>query len=145
MADSCTHSGSLPPQLLLETLFTVYHILLPVSTDEKSRKFTERLVKESKFDPELMRDDVKKIRELPTNFKCVYWGERLRILEAITTDPPPSNKVVSWIERHTSERNALTVAIIGLFLAVFFGFLSFIVGIAQLVVSVLAWKYPAAP
>lgn len=111
--------------------------------DRKSAKFAKSLVRKRKLDPNLMVDDGS-IRVIPTDFKCIYWGERLRILEAITADPPPGNKIVSWIERHTSERNALTVAIIGVFLAVLFGFLGFIVGIAQLVVSILAWKYPAA-
>jgi hypothetical protein len=48
----------------------------------------------------------------------------------------------SWFERHTSERNALIIALIGLFLAALFGFLGLLVGIAQLVVSYYAWKQP---
>lgn len=96
-----------------------------------------------KLDPDLMMDDGS-LRFVPPDFKFVFWGERLRNLEEITAKRPPRNKVISWIERHTSERNALTVAIIGLLLAALFGFLSLIVGIAQLVVSVLAWKYPSS-
>jgi len=84
------------------------------------------------------------MRVIPPDFKFVFWGERLRTLEEITANPPPRNKVVSWMERHTSERNALTVAIFGLSLAVLFGFLGLLVGVAQLVVSILAWKYPTA-
>lgn len=84
------------------------------------------------------------MRDVPPDFEFVYWGKRLTILEEITTKRPPRNKFVSWMERHTSERNALTVAIIGLLLAVLFGFLGLLVGIAQLVVSILAWKHPAA-
>jgi hypothetical protein len=71
-----------------------------------------------------------------------YWGERLETLYNLVEDPPPANVLVAWFERHTSERNALTVAIIGLFLAVVFGFLSVVIGILQLVVAWLAWKYP---
>lgn len=139
----CAYSGSLPPQLLLETLLTLYYILFPLSIDQKSAKLARSLVRKRRFDPNLMIDDGS-IRVIPADFKYVYWGERLRVLEAITANPPPGNKIVSWMERHTSERNALTVAIIGVFLAVLFGFLGFIVGIAQLVISVLAWKYPVA-
>ena len=83
------------------------------------------------------------IRELPADFKCLYWSRRLKALHAVVTAPPPRNRIVSWFERHTSERNALTVAVIGLFLSVLFGFLGLLVGIAQLVISIWAWKYPA--
>jgi hypothetical protein len=84
----------------------------------------------------------KSAHELPANFKYLYWGKRLKALQALVEARPPKNKIVSWFERHTSERNALTVAIIGLFLSVLFGFLSFLVGILQVVVSIRAWKYP---
>ncbi|KAH8892974.1 hypothetical protein GQ53DRAFT_718575 [Thozetella sp. PMI_491] len=134
--------GSLKPQLLLETLLTVYYILLPLSVDRRSARLAESLVRKKKFDPNLIVDDGS-IRTIPKDFEFVYWAERLEILEGVTANPPPANKLVGWMERHTSERNALTVAILGVFLAVLFGFLSFVVGIAQLIVSILAWKYPA--
>lgn len=130
------------PQLLLETLLTIYHILLPLSIDHKSAQFAESLVDKHAFDPNLTVDDGS-IRTIPPDFVFVYWAERLKVLEEVTANPPPANKLVSWMERHTSERNALTVAILGVFLAAFFGFLSFVVGVAQLVVSILAWKYSA--
>jgi hypothetical protein len=82
------------------------------------------------------------IRAFPDNFEYRYWGNRLKILRNMVTNPPPANKLVSWVERHTSERNALTVAIIGIFLSALFGFLGFTVGLAQLVISILAWKQP---
>ena len=89
---------------------------------------------DSIFDPNLLVYDGL-IRPLPGNFKFVYWTKRLRALQTVVDKPPPSNKIISWFERHTSERNALTVAILGLFLTALFGLLSFLVGVAQLVVS----------
>jgi hypothetical protein len=72
----------------------------------------------------------------------MYWGGRLARLYDVVKRPPPRNMLVSWVERHTSERNALTLAIIGLFLAVFFGILGFITSVIQVVVSWMAWKHP---
>jgi hypothetical protein len=134
--------GTLPPQLLVETLYSIYYILFPLVTNKKSARLAKRLTRAngldnwsgSTFDPNLMVYDGL-IRPLPADFKLVYWSKRLKALQAVVDHPPPSNKVISWFERHTSERNALTVAILGLFLTALFGLLSFLVGVAQLVVS----------
>ena len=132
----------MPPQLLTETFYTIYEILFPIGTNKKSLKFAKRLVHAEKpFDPNLLVYSMP-VHQLPTNFKLVYWSRRLKVLQALVEAPPPKNKIGSWFERHTSERNALTVAIIGLFLSAFFGFLSVLVGILQVVVSVRAWKHP---
>lgn len=77
--------------------------------------------------------------------KFDYWGNRLSILHNVVQRPPPANAMAAWFERHTSERNALTVAIFGLFLSVLFGLLSFIVGLLQLILGWVAYKYPLAP
>jgi hypothetical protein len=134
-------SGTLPPQLLAETLYTIYAILFPIGTNKKSLRLAKRLVQAEGFDRNLLTYNTS-AHQLPANFKCLYWGRRLKALQALVEARPPKNKIVSWFERHTSERNALTVAIIGLFLSVLFGFLSFLVGILQVVVSIRAWKYP---
>ncbi|EUC40535.1 hypothetical protein COCMIDRAFT_30543 [Bipolaris oryzae ATCC 44560] len=136
-------AGTLPPQLLVETFSTIYDILFPIATCKKTDEIAERLVEQEKcpFDPNLLiytRLD----RSIPKDFKYLYWSKRLRTLQNLMKAPPPKHKITSWFERHTSERNALTVAIIGLFLSVLFGFLGLLVGIAQLVISIMAWKYP---
>lgn len=84
------------------------------------------------------------MRPLTPHMTFVYWGDRLANLYEVVKRPPPANSIVSWFERHTSERNALTIAMVGLFLAVLFGFLSVILGLLQLVVAWLAWKYPVS-
>jgi hypothetical protein len=127
----------------LETLDSFHYILFPISLDKsgKSQRLLQKLISKYNFDPNSKWDEGH-IRPLPEQFTYQYWGGRLTRLHDIVKNPPPANKVVSWFERHTSERNALTVAIIGLFLSALFGLLSFIVGLAQLWVSVIAWKAP---
>jgi hypothetical protein len=135
--------GTLPPQLLFETLYSIYYILFPHYRDKKSAKLAKKLIKEAnprdRFDPNLNNALIK---EPPDDFQFIYWSKRLRVLKEIVTNPPPTNKLIAWVERHVSERNVLTIAIIGLFLTAFFGLLGFLVGIAQLVVAILTWKYP---
>lgn len=132
----------------METLFTLHKILFPVGTNKKSFKFAKRLVQTDgpenvrfAFDRDLLIDNGL-LREIPADFECIYWSRRLKALQALVEARPPKNKIVSWFERHTSERNALTVAIIGLFLSALFGFLGLLVGILQVFVSIQAWKYP---
>ncbi|KAK0710088.1 hypothetical protein B0T26DRAFT_679412 [Lasiosphaeria miniovina] len=109
-----------PRQLLVETLLSIYNVLFPLSVDKRSLKLARSLVHypaaSARFDPNLLVDDGL-VRDLPDHaddFHFVYWAER----------------------------DALTVALNGLFLAELFGLLGVVVGIAQLVVSYLAWEYP---
>jgi hypothetical protein len=114
-----------------------------VDHDKNSSKLVKKLTRESKFDPDSAVFDGG-ICNFPDDFEYRYWGERLTEIRDIISHPPPANKMIAWLERHTSERNALTVAILGLFLSALFGLLGLLVGIAQLVVSIYAWKSPAA-
>ncbi|KAI3331784.1 hypothetical protein HD806DRAFT_478283 [Xylariaceae sp. AK1471] len=137
----CLARGVLPPRLLRETLFSIYRILFPL--DEKSARFARRLVNRwnETIDPDFLIDPGA-IHSMSEPFEFVFWGKRLERLEKVVANPPPSNTLVSWFERHTSERNVLTVAIVGVVLAAVFGFLSFIVSIVQLIISYQAWKFP---
>ncbi|WQF83883.1 hypothetical protein CDEST_08897 [Colletotrichum destructivum] len=134
--------GTLPPRLLLETLLTLHTILYPIidTGDEKSYASLEKAIRRHAFDEEAML--IEFVRTVPPDMVFRYWGDRLTRLHEAVRRPPPTNAVVSWFERHTSERNALTVAIVGLFLAALFGFLSFLVGLLQLVLAWVAWKHP---
>jgi hypothetical protein len=126
---------------LLETLFTISCILLPAATDPKSDALAKRFIEKHDWDATITDWDDYNPRP-PKDFEYECWNHRLATLLAIGDNPPPSNKMVAWFERHTSERNALTVAILGVFLAALFGLLTFLIGIAQLVVAYLAWKHP---
>jgi len=144
------HRGTLPPQLLLETLYTIHYILFPLH-DKKSSRLLRRLVKGDKNRPEEVFDPNATLFDGPIRppsdldgFELVYWAERLRSLQEIVGNPLPQHRMThwmfSWFERHTSERNALIIALAGLFLAALFGFLGFLVGLAQLIVSYYSWK-----
>lgn len=141
-ATKCVARGTLPPILLLETLLTYHDILFPVASirDKKSRKALETMIQRHGFDEEGRW--IEFVRATPADMSFDYWGERLSILHNFVHKPPPANAMVAWFERHTSERNALTVAILGLFLSVVFGLLSFIVGLLQLILAWVAYKYP---
>jgi hypothetical protein len=139
-----SNRGTLPPRLLFETLVSFHSILFPIAgiSSKRSTKLLEKLIRTRCYDPEGMW--VEFVRPITSDFQFMYWGDRLARLHELVKQPPPRNRFVSWIERHTSERNALTVAIVGLFLAALFGLLSLLVGIVQTVIAFLAWKYPRA-
>ncbi|KAK2033893.1 hypothetical protein LX32DRAFT_689741 [Colletotrichum zoysiae] len=134
--------GTLPPRLLLETLLTVHTVLFPIiyTEDDKSYSLLQKMIRKHSFDQEAKLIDF--VRTLPPDMVFEYWGSRLAKLHDAIKRPPPTNPVVSWLERHTSERNALMVAIVGLFLAALFGFLSFVVGLLQLILAWVVWKHP---
>ncbi len=136
--------GALPPKLILETLVTFHDILFPIATfgDRRSHSILRKLIKRHGFDPQ--GNLVQYIRSVPENIAFEYWGDRLSTIHHIVKDPPPTNVFMGWLERHTSERNALTVAIIGLLLAAVFGFLSFLVGLLQLILAWVVWKNPTS-
>jgi hypothetical protein len=115
------HRGTLPPQLLLEVLDSIQYLLFP--NDGRSFKSLEKFTDKYGFDPKATYFE-RHIRTLPDEFEYKYLGERLATLLRIVDHPPPANSIVAWFERHTSERNALTVAILGLFLTALLGFLS---------------------
>ncbi|KAI0023787.1 hypothetical protein F4780DRAFT_727820 [Xylariomycetidae sp. FL0641] len=126
---------TLPPKLLLETLVTFHGILFPIGdvTDRRTREALEHMIETQSFDPQGLWYGY--VRAIPPDMAYDYWGHRLLALYEYVKQPPPANAVVAWFERHTSERNALTVAILALFLSTFFGLLSFIVGLLQLLLS----------
>ena len=72
----------------------------------------------------------------------VYWGDRLKELGELIRKPPPTTNWMTWLEERTSERNALMIAIVGLFLSALFGLVGCIIGAAQLWIAVVAWKDP---
>lgn len=136
--------GLLPPRILLETLVTLHIVLFPLVelNNRKSTKLLRKLIRTQSFDPESTW--VEFVRPVPDDLVFTYWGARLSILADIVRRPPPTNSLVGWFERHTSERNALTTAILGLFLAALFGFLGVIIGVLQLVVAWRAWLAPVS-
>lgn len=111
----------MPPQLLLEVLDSIQYLLFP--NDKRSYKSLEKFISKYDFDPQAEYFQ-KHIRALPEDFEYKYLGNRLATLLKVVDNPPAANGIVAWVERHTSERSALTVAIVGLFLTALIGFLS---------------------
>ncbi|KAL5342464.1 hypothetical protein BJX70DRAFT_355886 [Aspergillus crustosus] len=134
--------GMLPPQLLLETLHSIHFILFPISKDRtgKSIKTLNTLIRKHWFDPNAQVDEGWIRQDARAKFKYYYWNDRLEKLYHLVRNPPPKNRLVGWIERHTNERNALTVALIALFLSAFFGLMTCLIGGAQLALAILAWR-----
>lgn len=132
--------GTLPPQLLLETLHSLQTVLFP-PVDEKSSRFLENLVQASEpsFDPDCLLYEGYS-RPVPEDFQYHYWANRLAKLHHVVTNPRPTHRVGQWIQRHASERNALFVAILSLVLSAFFGFLSVILGVVQVWLAYKSWK-----
>ena len=114
------HRGTLPPQLLLEVLDSIQYLLFP--NDPRSYKSLEKFINKYDFDPKAMYYE-DHIRALPESLEYKYLGDRLATLLRIRNDPPAANGIIAWVARHTSERNALILAILGLFLTALFGFL----------------------
>jgi hypothetical protein len=129
----------------METLLTFHDILFPVASvrDKKSRAALEAMIQKQGFDPEGRW--IEFVRPTPSDMTFAFWGDRLSALHNVVRNPPPENAFIGWLERHTTERNALTVAIVGLFLSVLFGLLSFIVGLLQLLLAWAAYKNPPGP
>ncbi|KXJ95173.1 hypothetical protein Micbo1qcDRAFT_171578 [Microdochium bolleyi] len=126
--------GVLPPRLALETLVSLHRVLFPIITgDKRSQTLLKKLIKEQGFDPDTRW--VEFVRELPHDFTFTIWGDRIRQLHTLVKEKPPGNPVEAWFERHASDRNILIAAVIGLLFAGVFGLLSFLVGVAQLVLS----------
>ena len=135
------NSGTLPPQLALETLASIHLVLFPVNTDDKrTRSLVRKLIDRRTFDADIAW--VAWVRDIPPQGTFSIWGDRLAQLHKLVKKPPPRNSVIAWFERHTSERNALTVAVIGLLFSVLFGFLSFVTGLLQLILAWYAYRYP---
>ena len=142
---TCIYRGTLPPQLLLETLYSLQCILFP-PVDEKSSMFLESIVKDANpgFDPDCLLYEGY-TRPVPENFEYHYWGNRLVRLHQVVTNPKPRHRISLWIQRHASERNALFVAILSLVLSAFFGFLSVVLGLLQVWLSYQSWKLQKLP
>ena len=131
----------MPPQLVAETLMTLQHILFPMSDEKSDSMLVEMANKYADiFDGDCLNRD--EYTRIAATVKPLYWSERLARLQEAAQQPQPRSRLMVWIDEHTSERNALYVAILGLFLSVLFGLLGVIIGIVQTVISYRAWKQP---
>ncbi|CAG9993863.1 unnamed protein product [Clonostachys byssicola] len=138
--DECLERGSPPVQLLYETIHSLQQLLFR-RHDNKSKAILKELINEEGFDSECEVYDG--YRPLDgDDFTYTYWGERMRKLEAALANPPPRNKLEAWLQSQTSERNALFIALVALFISIFVGLLSLGLAGFQTWIAWMAWKYP---
>ena len=138
-----SYRGTLPPQLLLETVYSLQSILFP-SYDPNSSDELDRLLRKQGFDPDLRLYEAL-ARKDPDDFQYVYWGDRLSKLYDAVKNPPPRHRLGRWLELHATDRNALYVAIIALVFTAVFGFMSVAIAALQTWISWQAWKHPRNP
>ncbi|KAF5025677.1 hypothetical protein F66182_2283 [Fusarium sp. NRRL 66182] len=141
-AGECLEHGILPPQLLVETLHSLQAILFP-SLDEKSGHVLDSLVLKQGFDPECAQYEGYKIfPEPPQDFNYFYWGKRIAQLHDYTKCRPPRNKLERWFQQKTTERNALLIALIALFITIIIGIIGIGLSSVQIWIAWDAWRHP---
>jgi hypothetical protein len=134
--------GTLPVQLLLETLHTIHSILFP-STDPKSSNILNSLIRKRQFDPACAEyDGYVWFTDVPADFTYRYWGDRLNALYEVLDSRPPRNKMEKWLHWFATESNALFVALLALLITIVVGMISIVLAAVQIWISWEAWKHP---
>ncbi len=136
------HRGTMPPQLLVETLYSIQAVLFP-SIDPDSAQILDELIDKRDFDPDCAEyEGYKLFRDPPPDFKFVYWGERMAHLQNLMTRRPPRNKLERWFHRHGNEGNAFFIALLALSISIIVGLISIGFNCVQIWITWMAWKYP---
>ncbi|KAF2420308.1 hypothetical protein EJ08DRAFT_550934, partial [Tothia fuscella] len=134
--------GTLPPQLLIETLHSLQSIIFP-STDGRSRLLLEQLIRRKLFDSECAEyDGYRRFRGLPEDFTYKYWGDRIVKLNEVMARRVPRNKFSRWLYWQTSDGNALMIALLALLITIVLGVLSLGVACFQTWIAWQAWRSP---
>lgn len=137
-----TLEGTLPQQLLVETLHSLQSIIFPLA-DPKSVKVLKQLIDKREFDPLLSEYTGYNVySEIPEGFKYRYWGERIAILNELLVKKPPKTRLERWIQWQASESNALLIALLALLISIIVGVISIVISALQLWLTWLAWKHP---
>ncbi len=132
----------MPPQLLVETLYSIQAVLFP-SIDPDSAQILDELIEKRNFDPDCAEyEGYKLFRDPPQEFKFVYWGERMAHLHRLMTCRPPRNKLERWFHRHSNEGNGFFIALLALFISILVGVVGIGLNCLQIWITWMAWKYP---
>ncbi|KAF5012916.1 hypothetical protein FDECE_1050 [Fusarium decemcellulare] len=132
--------GTLPPQLLFETLHSLQAILFPLM-DRESGKILSDLVRNNDFDPECFDYEGIPI-EPPEGIKYVYWGKRIAQLHELAMHRPPRNKLERWFQQRSTDGNAFLTALLALFISILVGIVTILLGCFQAWIAWMAWKHP---
>ncbi|WQF87713.1 hypothetical protein CDEST_12727 [Colletotrichum destructivum] len=137
-------SGSLPPRLLFETLYSLQDILFPPH-DNRSARILEKLVykRRNNFDRGCIEyDGCLPTDQLPDNFGYVHWGQRLLRLHQHLRSRPPRNKLERWLHKKSNEGNPLFAALAALCISICVGIISIGLAGVQIWIGWMAWKHP---
>lgn len=111
-------SGTLPPQLLFETLHSLQDILFPL-TDHRSEKILRNLISRNGFDPECCEYDGYNV--FHKGVRYMYWGERIARLYELAKRRPPRNKLERWFDRRSTDGNAFSIALLAVGISILVG------------------------
>ncbi|OCL12556.1 hypothetical protein AOQ84DRAFT_419352 [Glonium stellatum] len=137
--------GTVPPQLLVETLHSLQAVLFPI-LDDKSADILVRLTKKMGFDDDCNQyDGYMRFKEPPEDFTYHYWGGRLARLEELVIRREPRNKLERWFRWYTTDVNALAIALLALAISIVVGLIGIVISSIQLWIAWEAWRYPVAP
>lgn len=130
---------NLPRQLILETLMTIHIVLFPAGNEQADEILQSLVTKHQdtgNVDPQCdyRPDEVDELDKIG-DFEYHYFGKRLLKLQELVRHPPPKSALMKWMKTKTNDVDALWIAILGLFLGVFFGALGVILGIIQTVIG----------
>ncbi len=121
------YTGTVPPQLLQETVHGL-HFIIFLLFDERSALLLKNLVDAKPgFDSDflLYRGYTWALLE---NFEYHYCGNRVAKLHHLVTHLSSSHLIGQRVQRHASDRNVLFVAILSLVLCALFGSLNIVIG-----------------
>ncbi|KAI0597235.1 hypothetical protein F4775DRAFT_263620 [Biscogniauxia sp. FL1348] len=137
---STKQEANLPNALVLETLYTLKHVLFPI--DPESQSVLRFLVAKEKFDPDICRVDVS--WQLPERESLAYehWGGRLLDLYDELENPAPRGFLETWMERRSGARHVMMATIFGVLIAILLGILGLAVSLAQLWITWQQWRHP---
>ena len=115
--------------------------------DERSTSVLDDLIEKERFDVDCANYEGYKGFQGGTP-EYLYWGERIAALHEMLKKTPknlPHTKLERWLERHSSERNALIVALVALLITILTGIVSIGLAAFQAWIAWMAWKHPTSP
>ncbi|KAL2211712.1 hypothetical protein CC79DRAFT_216955 [Sarocladium strictum] len=136
--------GSLPRQLVLETLDSVQAILFPLS-EPKSKALLKETIASCSLDPEISNFEYSAVRNTgEEKISYVYLADRLAGLHHELQNPRPRGWLERVVERKSGARYMMMATLIGVLFAVLLGILSLGVSSYQTWIAYQAWKHPVA-
>ncbi|KAK1972256.1 hypothetical protein LY78DRAFT_688452 [Colletotrichum sublineola] len=140
----CKRELCLAP-FLLEVLESLQGVLFPL-TDKKSRKLLRSYVESGAFDPAIQNFEFRSIKNKGEEVvPFFYLASRLDELHQELLDPSPRGWLERQFERRSGSRYMMMATMVGIFFAVFLGFLALVVSSYQTYIAYQAWQHPISP